>query len=127
MTSLTCAAVVSQVLCTCLWLMDEYWNYALFNVFSICMFEASTAFGRLKNLSTLRSMRNKEITVQVRLRDSHVMCGQLSVGNMMFAHPSVAMFSTGDVPRSHRARPCRQKSARRHSIPSPPWCLYGAV
>jgi hypothetical protein len=45
--------------------MDEYWNYALFNVFSICMFEASTAFARLKNLSTLRSMRNKEITVQV--------------------------------------------------------------
>ena len=74
------------MLCTCLWLMDEYWNYALFNVFSICMFEASTAFGRLKNLSTLRSMRNKEITVQVRLGDSHVMCGQLVGGNVLFAH-----------------------------------------
>jgi cation-transporting ATPase 13A1 len=57
---------VFQILCTGLWLMDEYWNYALFNIFSICMFEGSTAFGRLKNMSTLRGLKNKANNVMVR-------------------------------------------------------------
>ena len=56
---------VFQIFCAMLWLMDEYWNYALFNMFSILMFEGSTAFGPLKNISSLRGLRNKAGNVMV--------------------------------------------------------------
>eukprot|EP00854_Cymbomonas_tetramitiformis_P003225 gene3225-4069_t len=55
---------VFQMLCTCLWLMDAYWNYAIFNLCSIGLFEASTAFGRLKNLGILKGMRNKATLIK---------------------------------------------------------------
>lgn len=35
-----------QIFCTLLWLLDEYWKYAIFNIGSILVFEGSTAFGR---------------------------------------------------------------------------------
>lgn len=35
-----------QIFCTLLWLLDEYWKYAIFNIGSILIFEGSTAFGR---------------------------------------------------------------------------------
>ena len=48
---------VFQMFCTCLWLLDEYWNYAIFSLFMIFMFEATTAFGRVKSVATLRGMK----------------------------------------------------------------------
>mmetsp|Transcript_10376 Transcript_10376/g.34080 ORF Transcript_10376/g.34080 Transcript_10376/m.34080 type:complete len:1431 (-) Transcript_10376:1171-5463(-) len=56
---------VFQIFCTGLWLMDEYWNYALFNMASIFIFEGTTCFGRMKNTSTLRGMKNKATPLQV--------------------------------------------------------------
>eukprot|EP00808_Paulinella_micropora_P012340 g13561.t1 len=56
---------VFQIFAACLWLLDVYWNYALFNLFSIFMFEATTTFQRLKNLQMLRSMRNQKTSVLV--------------------------------------------------------------
>jgi cation-transporting ATPase 13A1 len=47
---------VFQVFTVLLWLMDEYWKYALFSACSLLMFEATTAFSRIKNISTLRKM-----------------------------------------------------------------------
>ena len=41
---------VFQFFCASLWLLDEYWNYALFNMFAIGMYECTTAFGRIKNM-----------------------------------------------------------------------------
>ncbi len=56
---------VFQFFCASLWLLDEYWNYALFNIFAICMYEASTAFGKLKNLQALRGMKNEAVKIYV--------------------------------------------------------------
>lgn len=56
---------VFQFFCASLWLLDEYWNYALFNIFAICMYEASTAFGKLKNLQALRGMKNEAVMIYV--------------------------------------------------------------
>lgn len=47
---------VFQVFTVMLWLMDEYWKYALFSACSLLMFEATTAFSRIKNIRTLRGM-----------------------------------------------------------------------
>ena len=47
---------VFQVFTTLLWLLDEYWKYALFSAASLLMFEATTAFSRIKNIRTLRGM-----------------------------------------------------------------------
>ena len=56
---------VFQFFCASLWLLDEYWNYALFNIFAICLYEASTVFGKLKNLQALRGMKNEAVMVHV--------------------------------------------------------------
>jgi cation-transporting ATPase 13A1 len=48
---------VFQMFCTILWLLDEYWNYAIFHFVMICVLEASTAFSRLKNVTSLRGMQ----------------------------------------------------------------------
>ena len=47
---------VFQVFTTLLWLLDEYWKYALFSAANLLMFEAATAFSRIKNIRTLRGM-----------------------------------------------------------------------
>ena len=47
---------VFQIFCTLLWTLDEYWQFSLFQLFSILMFEATVVFQRTKSLKTLRAM-----------------------------------------------------------------------
>jgi manganese-transporting P-type ATPase len=49
---------VFQIFSICLYMLDEYWQYSLFTLVMILMFEGITVFGRLKNLQTLRGMGN---------------------------------------------------------------------
>ena len=51
-----------------LWLLDEYWNYAIFHFVMICLLEASTAFSRIKSVASLRGMRQPVTQLYV-LRD----------------------------------------------------------
>eukprot|EP01029_Cantina_marsupialis_P022631 TRINITY_DN552_c1_g3_i1.p1 TRINITY_DN552_c1_g3~~TRINITY_DN552_c1_g3_i1.p1 ORF type:complete len:1297 (+),score=461.72 TRINITY_DN552_c1_g3_i1:60-3950(+) len=46
-----------QVLCSILWLMDEYWQYSIFTLFLLVAFECTTVGQRLKNFKILGSMR----------------------------------------------------------------------
>eukprot|EP00515_Schizochytrium_aggregatum_P017441 CAMPEP_0202110020 /NCGR_PEP_ID=MMETSP0965-20130614/25453_1 /ASSEMBLY_ACC=CAM_ASM_000507 /TAXON_ID=4773 /ORGANISM="Schizochytrium aggregatum, Strain ATCC28209" /LENGTH=90 /DNA_ID=CAMNT_0048679401 /DNA_START=1 /DNA_END=270 /DNA_ORIENTATION=- len=39
--------------------MDEYWQYTIFNLFSIVMMEAVTAFQRFRTLRTLKGLAPK--------------------------------------------------------------------
>jgi cation-transporting ATPase 13A1 len=48
-----------QLFSALLWVMDEYWKYALFHTGMIFVFEGTTAFGRLRSLQTLRGMGHK--------------------------------------------------------------------
>lgn len=48
---------VFQLFCTLLWLLDEYWYYALFNLGMLFFFEGTVVMQRLQNLQRLRSMR----------------------------------------------------------------------
>lgn len=50
---------VFQVFSVCLYMLDEYWQYSLFTLAMILMFEGVTVFSRLKNLQTLRGMGNQ--------------------------------------------------------------------
>jgi len=56
---------VFQVFCVCLWLLDEYWYYAIFILIMLLTFEATVVSSRLKNLVSLRSMVHKEHNMQV--------------------------------------------------------------
>mmetsp|Transcript_2539 Transcript_2539/g.4057 ORF Transcript_2539/g.4057 Transcript_2539/m.4057 type:complete len:1460 (+) Transcript_2539:76-4455(+) len=56
---------VFQFFCASLWLLDEYWNYALFQLFSICMYESSTVFGKIKNMQALKGVNKASIFVKV--------------------------------------------------------------
>ena len=57
---------VFQLFVTLLWLLDEYWSYAIFHFVMICMLEASTAFSRMKSVASLRGMRSEAGQVYVR-------------------------------------------------------------
>ena len=56
---------VFQIFTTLLWLLDEYWKYALFSAMSLMMFEATTAFSKIKNIRTLRGMGQAATQVAV--------------------------------------------------------------
>lgn len=54
-----------QVFCAVLWLMDEYWQYTIFSIFSVLMLESTTTFQRLRTFSTLHGMCPKPYPLQV--------------------------------------------------------------
>jgi hypothetical protein len=56
---------VFQVFCSVLWLLDAYWQYTVFTVFSIVMLESTSAFQRLKTLQQLSGMSSKPYMVKV--------------------------------------------------------------
>uniref|UniRef100_A0AAV1VCD1 Cation-transporting ATPase n=1 Tax=Peronospora matthiolae TaxID=2874970 RepID=A0AAV1VCD1_9STRA len=56
---------VFQIFSVCLYMLDEYWQYSLFTLGMILMFEGVTVMSRLKNLQTLRGMGNKAREVYV--------------------------------------------------------------
>ena len=56
---------VFQIFCTLLWTLDEYWQFSLFQLFSILMFEATVVFQRTKSLKTLRAMDSDRGDIKV--------------------------------------------------------------
>ena len=46
-------------------MLDEYWQYTIFTLFSIFMLEATTAFQRLRTFNTLGNMASKPTPLQV--------------------------------------------------------------
>ena len=50
---------VFQLFSVLLWCLDEYWQYSLFTLFMILMFEGTVVFQRLKSLGALKGMGNK--------------------------------------------------------------------
>ena len=63
---LTGPVTVFQIFTVLLWLMDEYWKYALFSALSLLIFEGTTAFSRQRNIATLRGMGQKAGRILVR-------------------------------------------------------------
>lgn len=56
---------VFQVFCVALWLLDEFWYYALFNLFMIVSMEAAAVFQRLTTLKEFRTMGIKPYGINV--------------------------------------------------------------
>jgi len=48
-----------------LWLMDEYWQYTVFNIMTIIMMEGMTAFQRFRTLKTLKGLAPKPYELPV--------------------------------------------------------------
>ncbi|QLG74835.1 hypothetical protein HG535_0H01620 [Zygotorulaspora mrakii] len=55
---------VFQVFCVALWLMDEFWYYALFNLFMVVSMECASVFQRLTTLKEFRTMGIKPYTLK---------------------------------------------------------------
>lgn len=64
---------VFQLFSVILWMLDEYWQYSLFNLFMILVFEATVVFSRIKSLSALRGMGNQARPVWVHRLGSWMM------------------------------------------------------
>lgn len=56
---------VFQIFCVALWLLDEFWYYALFNMFTIVSMEAASVFQRLVTLKEFRTMGVKPFPIYV--------------------------------------------------------------
>eukprot|EP00616_Rhizochromulina_sp_CCMP1243_P017602 CAMPEP_0119000990 /NCGR_PEP_ID=MMETSP1173-20130426/64353_1 /TAXON_ID=1034831 /ORGANISM="Rhizochromulina marina cf, Strain CCMP1243" /LENGTH=1550 /DNA_ID=CAMNT_0006952493 /DNA_START=19 /DNA_END=4671 /DNA_ORIENTATION=+ len=56
---------IFQIFCAVLWMLDEYWQYTIFTLFSIVALEATTVFQRLKTFSTLGGMASKPTPLHV--------------------------------------------------------------
>ncbi|CAK8999902.1 Endoplasmic reticulum transmembrane helix translocase (Complexed with DOR1 protein 1) (Endoplasmic reticulum P5A-ATPase) (Sensitivity to the P.farinosa killer toxin protein 1) [Durusdinium trenchii] len=56
---------IFQFFSAALWLMDEYWQYTIFNLFTIVMMEAMTAFQRFRTLKTLKGLAPKPYELPV--------------------------------------------------------------
>jgi cation-transporting ATPase 13A1 len=54
-----------QFFTSLLWLMDEYWQYCLFSIFNVVMFESFTVMQRLKTMKTLDGMTSKSMPIWV--------------------------------------------------------------
>jgi len=57
--------VVFQVFCSILWALDDYWQYTVFQMFSILMLESASVFQRIKTLNSLNGMSAKPTIVKV--------------------------------------------------------------
>mmetsp|Transcript_44325 Transcript_44325/g.73934 ORF Transcript_44325/g.73934 Transcript_44325/m.73934 type:complete len:1591 (+) Transcript_44325:133-4905(+) len=57
--------VVFQVFCAVLWALDEYWQYTVFQLFSILMLESASVFQRIKTINSLNGMSAKATLVKV--------------------------------------------------------------
>ena len=81
---------IFQLFCSALWMMDEYWKYTLFTLFSIFGFEVSTTVQRKKSLETLKSMSVKSVvSVQVKRMNvwNSVLSDQLVPGDLIRLSP----------------------------------------
>jgi hypothetical protein len=56
---------IFQVFCAILWLLDEYWTYTLFSLFSVVMYEATTVFQRTRTQQMLGGMSPKPSPIYV--------------------------------------------------------------
>ena len=56
---------IFQFFTTGLWLLDTYWQFAIFNLFTIFMMDTMTAFQRYRTLSTLKGLSPKPFEVPV--------------------------------------------------------------
>ena len=57
---------VFQLFCVLLWLMDEYWSYALMTLVMLVMLESQMVHRRIRDLKELRSVRPSVVLVQVK-------------------------------------------------------------
>jgi cation-transporting ATPase 13A1 len=64
---------VFQLFCVILWLLDSYWQYSVFTLVMILIFEATVVFSRLKSLQALRGMGNKSRPVLVHRQGTWIM------------------------------------------------------
>eukprot|EP00039_Didymoeca_costata_P012204 m.175013 g.175013 ORF g.175013 m.175013 type:complete len:1509 (+) comp15415_c0_seq4:169-4695(+) len=54
-----------QFFTSALWMMDEYWQYTMFSLMNILIFESTTVWQRLKTLQTLSGMSSKPYDIHV--------------------------------------------------------------
>lgn len=82
--------VIFQLFCAFLWALDTYWKYTMFTLMSILGFEASTAFSRLKTMSTMRGMGEKTYDVYVFRRKAweEVNITELLPGDLLSLSPA---------------------------------------
>eukprot|EP00928_Gymnodinium_smaydae_P020651 TRINITY_DN17989_c0_g1_i1.p1 TRINITY_DN17989_c0_g1~~TRINITY_DN17989_c0_g1_i1.p1 ORF type:complete len:1587 (+),score=333.95 TRINITY_DN17989_c0_g1_i1:53-4813(+) len=57
--------VVFQFFTAILWMLDEYWQFVLFQMGMVLMLESTTVFQRIKTFGTLNSMSSKPYKIQV--------------------------------------------------------------
>lgn len=85
---------VFQLFCVFLWLLDEYWNYALLTLVLLVLLEAQMVKRRIRDLTELRNIKPPVVPLQVK-RD-----GKWAIANSSSLVPGdlVALETSGELP-----------------------------
>eukprot|EP00940_MAST-03C_sp_MAST-3C-sp2_P002306 g2306.t1 len=96
---------IFQFFSASLWLLDSYWQYTLFTIFSVMMLESTTAFQRLRTLGALNKMTAKPKPVMV-FRDQcwkELSAEVLQPGDLISVTVKSATEPTGSAKRESKA------------------------
>ncbi len=63
---------VFQLFCVVLWMLDNYWQYSVFSLSMILLFEATVVFSRIRSMNALKGMGNTSRNVWVYRMDEWV-------------------------------------------------------
>ena len=55
-----------QFFCILLWCLDDYWQYSVFTLFMMLVFEGTVVMSRRKNIQTLSGMNNETRNIKAR-------------------------------------------------------------
>lgn len=85
---------VFQLFCVFLWLLDEYWNYALLTLVLLLLLEAQIVKRRIRDLTELRNIKPPVVPLHVK-RD-----GKWAIANSSSLVPGdlVALETSGELP-----------------------------
>jgi len=113
---------IFQLFCAILWMLDEYWQYTIFTLFSIFMLEATTAFQRLRTFNTLGNMASKPTPLMV-YRDAkwhQLTTTDLVPGDLISLTRKVPEKKAGDAVVKKEKGAADSTDGKKKSPPPPP-------
>ncbi len=85
-----------QFFTSVLWLLDQYWQYTIFSIINVLIFESTAVFQQVKTRGALRGMSTKPAPVYVRFNKQHFFWHSLTL-QQVYRGRKWCVISTEDI------------------------------